>query len=72
MNTTGLIREWTMSGARRDPNGRFRSPDEVRDLLAPGGRRPGSRLDPLLVKGQDEEEWRPLLLAVHEGGGPAG
>jgi len=32
--TTELIRHWTMEGAARDSNGRFRSPDELRAALA--------------------------------------
>jgi hypothetical protein len=67
MNTTGLIAQWSMSGARRDLSGRFRSVGDLRETLSALERDPGEPpLDPLLVRRHDEAEWRPLLLAVRE------
>ena len=71
MNTTGLIAQWSMSGARRDLSGRFRSVGDLREMLSPPERDPiGAPIDPLLVRRHDEAEWRPLLLAVREGARP--
>ncbi len=33
MNTTELIAHWTMQGAGRDINGRFRKTDDIRTIL---------------------------------------
>lgn len=69
-NTTALIHAWSMDGERHDPSVRFesaldihaalsqRDPDETElDSVPP--ERP-----PLLLKGADDEDWRPLLRAV--------
>ena len=61
MNTTTLIAEWSMRGARRDVAGRFRTLDDIRALL-----HREDQPDPLpapvsvLVKPAGEEDWRPL------------
>jgi hypothetical protein len=62
MNTTRLIGEWSMSGARRDVGGRFRSTDDILAVIA------GNRATPaptvasgaFLIKGSDEEGWQTL------------
>ena len=66
MNTTDLIREWSMDGAERDIAGRFRSAGDFRALFP--GNRPKPVHAPLLVKPTDGEDWRPLLVAVQEPG----
>jgi hypothetical protein len=62
MNTTKLIGEWSMSGARRDVGGRFRSTDDILAVIA------GNHVTPaptaasgsFLIKSSDEEGWQPL------------
>ena len=66
MNTTTLIAEWSMSGARADVAARFRTADDILAILGkspsetarPEGPRRGA--DPLLVKPAGEDDWRPL------------
>jgi hypothetical protein len=68
MNTTSLIRHWSMSGAHRDLTGRFRSTDDIRAILfgvASSRPKPGPR--ELLMKRADEEDWRPLPAGVGRG-----
>ena len=61
MNTTKLIEEWTMSGADRDGDGRFRSVDETRGVLSRSrGSEQPAQTHSLLVKHPDEDEWLPL------------
>ena len=73
MNTTGLIAHWSMSGARRDLSGRFRSVGDLRETLSPPERDPvDAPVRPLLVRRPDEAEWRPLLLGIREGGASRG
>jgi len=61
MNTTTLIAEWTMSGARGDVAARFRSTDDIRTLLArEPNTAPAQSTGSLLVKSADGEDWRPL------------
>jgi hypothetical protein len=40
MTTLHLIREWSMEGASRDAQGRFRSADELRAAFSPTRLRP--------------------------------
>jgi hypothetical protein len=70
MNTTGLIAQWSMSGARQDLSEQFRPVGEVEAA------QPSPEPDPveapvthLLVKRPDEDEWQPLAAA---GGRPGG
>lgn len=65
MNTTRLIKHWSMNGARRDLAGRFRSTDDIRAILLGGTstKRP-SRPSELLLKGTDEDDWRPLAAGA--------
>jgi len=67
--TTELIRRWTMEGAARDSDGRFRSADELRAALAP--RWTQSADEALKMRGTDEEDWKPFLLGI-EGDGERG
>jgi hypothetical protein len=62
MNTTTLIGQWSMDGARRDLAGRFRSVDDIRGILLGEKSQPAAgAAAPLLMKRADEENWRPLL-----------
>jgi hypothetical protein len=71
MNTTGLIAHWSMSGAREDLSGQFRSVSDLEETpSSPEHDRIEAPASPLLVRQPDEAEWRPLLLAAHEGGEP--
>ena len=68
MNTTGLIAHWSMSGARDDVGGRFRSVSQLEEIAeAPEEDLVEAALTPLLLRRPDEAEWRPLLLAAHPG-----
>jgi hypothetical protein len=62
MNTTKLISQWSMSGARRDVGGRFRAIDDIRAMIA--GKQPTpaptAAARSFLIKGSDEEGWQPL------------
>jgi hypothetical protein len=58
-NTTKLIRQWSMAGAGRDGSGRFRSPQELRELFG-RNRTPSQTGTPLLMTLSGEQEWRPL------------
>lgn len=68
MNTTNLIAQWTMSGARRDADGRFRATDDIRAVIAGNHRvpEPAPRPEPeppalassFLIKGAGEDGWR--------------
>lgn len=62
MNTTGLISQWSMSGARRDVGGCFRVTDDIGAAIADN--RPTSEpiaaAGSFLIKGSDEEGWQPL------------
>jgi len=75
MNTTDLIREWSMDGASGDVDGSFgtlvdisaqlsaREPEHERELEPP------PVPAPLLYKSADadDDDWRPLLGAVSTG-----
>jgi hypothetical protein len=62
MNTTKLISQWSMSGARRDVSGRFRATDDIRAMIAGRQPTPAPReaARSFLIKGSDEERWQPL------------
>ena len=67
MNTTRLIKHWSMSGARRDVVGRVRSTDDIRAILLGGAstKRPPAPSE-LLLKGTDEDDWRPLVAGASQ------
>jgi hypothetical protein len=61
MNTTGLIREWSMTGAQADVAERFRVTDDIHSILVGGSAStPPRREAPLLLKLAGEGDWRPL------------
>ena len=62
MNTTELIRQWSMSGAHRDLAGRFRSSEDIRTAIATRAseRRRTPERAPVLLKQADEDDWTPL------------
>jgi hypothetical protein len=62
MNTTKLIAEWTMSGARRDVYGRFRATADIGALIAVNQptSEPTAAASSFLIKGANEDSWRPL------------
>jgi hypothetical protein len=62
MNTTKLIAQWTMSGARRDVNGRFRATDDIGAVIADNQPTPEPTVaaSSFLIKGADEGSWQPL------------
>jgi hypothetical protein len=62
MNTTKLIAQWTMSGARRDVDGRFRATDDIRAVIADNQPtlEPTAAASSFLIKGADKDSWQPL------------
>jgi hypothetical protein len=56
MTTLQLIREWSMEGATRDPEGRFRSADELRAAFSRRRAKPAASpvTDALPVQQADE------------------
>jgi hypothetical protein len=58
MNTTKLIAHWTMSGARRDVDGRFRATPDIGAVIADN--QPTAAASSLLIKGADEDGWQPV------------
>ncbi len=62
MNTTKLIAQWTMSGARRDLDGRFRATDDIGALIADNKPtpEPTAAASWFLIKGADENGWQPV------------
>ena len=67
MNTTRLIKHWSMGGARRDLEGRFRSTDDIRSVMFRAlGSQPSPVRSELLMKGTDEDDWRPLVVGASE------
>ena len=61
MNTTKLIAQWTMSGARRDVGGRFRATDDIGAVIADNQPTPEPRAaaSSFLIKGADVDSWQP-------------
>jgi hypothetical protein len=64
LNTTELIRHWTMEGAAPDVGDRFRSMAGVPGVAGDTHEPPAGPRDALRMRPSDEEEWRPLLLAA--------
>ena len=62
MNTTELIRHWTMEGAAPDLGGRFHSIAAIFEPSVDGEPRPADAVDALRMRSSDEDEWRPLLF----------
>ena len=62
MNTTKLIAQWTMSGAHRDVDGRFRAIDDIGAVIADNQPTTGptAAASSFLIKGADEDSWQPL------------
>ena len=71
MNTTKLIAHWTMSGAHRDVDGRFRSTDDIGAAIADNQPTPEPTPEPtaaassFLIKGADGDSWQPLERGEH-------
>jgi len=66
-NTTALIGEWSMTGARSDLEGRFESVVDIHAAMSERDRVPSSspvspigEPEPLLVKAAGDADWRPL------------
>jgi hypothetical protein len=69
MNTTQLIEHWTMQGAGRNIDGRFRTTDDIREVLAAHHDAPrDAESATLRVRGADEEDWTSLKVGAGEGG----
>jgi len=67
MNTTKLIAQWSMSGARRDVDGRFRATDDIGAVIA-GDQptpEPTAAASSFLLKRADEDSWQPLEEGEH-------
>jgi hypothetical protein len=62
MNTTKLIAQWTMSGARRDVDGRFRATADISAVIAVNQPtpEPTAAASSFLIKGANEDSWQPL------------
>lgn len=65
LNTTELIKHWTMEGAAPDVGGRFRSVAGPLDMAEGDSESPTSADAPRMRR-SDEEEWRPLLTATRD------
>jgi len=64
LNTTELIRHWTMDGAAPDVGERFRSTAGVLAERSDAHDPPAGTPDAPRMRRSDEEEWRPLLTAA--------
>ena len=62
MNTTGLISNWSMTGARSELERRFGSSSDIVAAVAESLDRAPVRIPPapLMVKAAGEGEWKPL------------
>jgi hypothetical protein len=62
MNTTKLIAQWTMSGAPRDVDGRFRATDDIGAVIADNQPtpEPTAAASSFLIKGADGDGWQQL------------
>jgi hypothetical protein len=67
MNTTKLIVHWTMSGARRDVDGRFRATDDIGAVIADkkSTPEPTAAEGSCYIKGADGDSWQPLEPGQH-------
>ena len=67
MNTTKLIAQWTMNGARRDVGGRFRATDDIGAVIADSQPtlEPTAAASSFSIKGADEDSWQPLEEGEH-------
>jgi hypothetical protein len=73
MNTTQLIEHWTMQGAGHNLDGRFRTTDDIREVLAAHHDAPQDAVSATLrVRGADEEDWTSLRVGGEGDGGRAG
>jgi hypothetical protein len=62
MNTTKLIAQWTMSGATRDVDGRFRATDDIAAAIADNQAtpEPTAAASSFMIKGANEDSWQPV------------
>jgi hypothetical protein len=62
MNTTKLIAQWTMNGARLDVDGRFRAPYDIGAVIADNHPtpEPTAAASSFLIKRADGYSWQPL------------
>jgi hypothetical protein len=62
MNTTKLIRQWSMTGARHDVGDRFRASDDIGAVIADNqpALEPTAAASSFLIKGSDGDSWQPL------------
>ena len=67
MNTTKLIAYWTMSGAHRDVDGRFRATADIGAAIADNQPTPEPRAaeSSFYIKGADGDSWQPLERGEH-------
>jgi hypothetical protein len=63
LNTTELIKHWTMQGAAPDLGDRFRSIAGVLAVAGDAAEPSDGTPDAFRMRRSDEEEWIPLLLA---------
>ncbi len=69
MNTTELIAHWTMEGADRGIDGRFRKTDDILTIMGAHSDEPAEPAPAALrVRGADEDDWTPLGIG-NEGAG---
>ena len=62
MNTTNLIRQWSMTGARHDVGDRFRATDDIGAVIADNQAtpEPTAATSSFLIKGADDDSWQSL------------
>jgi hypothetical protein len=67
MNTTKLIAHWTMSGDRRDVDGRFRATDDIGAVIADNRPAPEPTMaaSSFLIRGADDGSWQRLEYGGH-------
>jgi hypothetical protein len=70
MNTTKLISQWSMQGAGRGIDGRFRKTDDILEILASNRAGLAPAVSPTLqVRGADEDDWKSLGVGGEGHGG---
>jgi hypothetical protein len=70
MNTTELIAHWTMDGAERGIDRRFRETDDILTILGSHRDEPTVAAPAVLqVRGADEEDWTQLGVGAEGSGG---